>query len=60
MDGAVVGTSDTIRLLTDVYRVFEDTPLQTLDNFIAGLVTDYMLLDGGEDYQILSGTEDFN
>lgn len=59
-DAAVVFTTSTnIIRLVEFNRVFEDTALQAQDNLIAGLVTDYMLVDGNEDYQVLSGAEDF-
>jgi hypothetical protein len=59
-DAAVVFTTSTnVIRLVEFNRVFEEPTLLSQDNFIAGLVTDYMLVEGNEDYQVLSGTEDF-
>jgi len=60
-DAAVVFTTSTnIIRLVEFNRVFEETPLQAQDNFISGLVQDFELLDGNEDYQILSGADEYN
>jgi hypothetical protein len=57
LQGVVVGTSDTIRIAANYIRSFESTPVQSLDNFIYGLVIDYMGGDLNEDYQVLSGDD---
>jgi hypothetical protein len=60
-DAAVVFTTSTnVIRLVEFNRVFEETPLQAQDNFISGLVQDFELLDGNEDYQILSGADEYN
>lgn len=57
LEGVVVGTSDTIRIAANYVRGFESTPVLSLDNFIYGLVIDYMGGGLDEDYQVLSGDD---
>lgn len=57
LEGVTVGTSDTIRIAANYVRGFESTPVLSLDNFIYGLVIDYMGGGLDEDYQVLSGDD---
>jgi hypothetical protein len=57
LEGILVGTSDTIRIAANYIRGFESTPVLSLDNFILGLVVDYMGGGLDEDYQVLSGDD---
>jgi hypothetical protein len=57
LQGVVVGTSDTIRIAANYKRVFNSDPLLSQDNFLYGLVIDYMGGSAVEDYQTLVGDD---
>ena len=56
-EGVIVGTSDTIRIAANYVRELSSDPLVSQDNFLYGLVIDYMGGGLDEDYQVLSGDD---